>query len=199
MLAIIVLLLLFSFSPAPAGQVAEHGVAYKAAFGLFLHDRGPFSDRHESGIDPNWEIQLKPPSWRAWRWIGAPYPTLGLTPNFNGDTSAFYGGVTYELGLSNRWTDALTGNLTKNMFVAGSLSVALHNGPLHKDKTGCKEDSDCGFGYRALPRLGFEIGSYFKERHGLSLFYDHMSHKGVLPGENEGIDHIGIRYHFLFR
>jgi hypothetical protein len=32
----------------------------------------------------------------------------------------------------------------------------------------------------------------------MSLFYDHMSHRGVLPGEIEGIDHIGIRYHFAF-
>lgn len=82
--------------------------------------------------------------------------------------------------------------------MAGGVSVALHDGPLHKDKVGCKEASDCGFGYRALPRLAVELGTNFAERHGASLFYDHMSHKGILPGENEGIDHIGIRYHYRF-
>jgi len=169
----------------------------KTIFGLFLHDRGPSSDRHESGIDPNWEIQFNPPAWKFWRWIGSPYLTAGLTPNFNGDTSVFYGGITYEIGLSNPLTDELTYNLSKNLFVAGGLSAALHTGPLHKDPLGCRERSDCGFGYRMLPRLNVEIGSYFRKNHGLSFFYDHMSHKGVLPGENEGIDHIGFRYHYI--
>ncbi len=170
----------------------------KTIFGLLLHDRGLFSDRHESGVDPNWEVQFNPPKWPAWRWIGAPEPMLGMTPNFNGDTSAFYGGLNYELSLTNRWTDELSGNLTKNIFIAASLSVALHNGPLHKDKVGCDRRSDCGFGYRALPRIGCEVGTYFAAKQGVSIFYDHMSHKGILGGENEGIDHIGIRYHLLF-
>jgi len=47
-------------------------------------------------------------------------------------------------------------------------------------------------------RLDIELGKYFGKNQGLSLFYDHMSHKGILPGENEGIDHIGIRYHYTF-
>lgn len=169
----------------------------KTVFGLFAHDRGPGADRHESGVDPNWELQFNPPEWRAWRWIGSPYTMVGLTPNFNGDTSAFYAGLNYEFDLSNRLTDALTFNLTKNLFVGGSLSLALHNGPLHKDKAGCEQKSDCGFGYRALPRLAVELGSYLGEKHAVSLFYDHMSHKGFLPGENEGIDHIGVRFHYF--
>jgi len=171
---------------------------HKLVFGLFLHDRGPASDRHENGVDPNWEIQLKPPEWKYWNWIGAPAPMAGMTPNFNGHTSAFYAGLNYEFSLSNRIVDRLTQNLTRNLFLSGGISAALHNGPLHKDKIGCREDSDCGFGYRVLPRLNIELGTYFRGNQGLSLFYDHMSHKGVLPGENEGIDHIGIRYHVKF-
>jgi len=170
----------------------------KTIFGLALHDRGPLSDRHENGVDPNLELQFNAPEWRLWRWIGAPNPTFGFTPNFNGGTSVVYGGVNYELSLSNRWTDDLTGRLTKNLFVGASLSAALHNGPLHKNPIGCEERSDCGFGYRVLPRFGLEMGGYWGDKHGISLFFDHMSHKGVLPGENEGIDHIGIRYHLLF-
>lgn len=171
---------------------------YKSVFGLMLHDRGPASDRHENGVDPNWELQFNPPGWKFWRRIGAPYPTVGMTPNFNGHTSAFYAGITYELGLSNSFTDPLTYDLTKRLFVAAGLSAALHNGPLHKNPLGCEERSDCGFGYRVLPRLNIELGVKFRQLHGISLFYDHMSHKGVLPGENEGIDHIGIRYHYSF-
>jgi hypothetical protein len=156
-------------------------LVHKTIFGLLLHDRGPFSDRHESGVDPNWEVQFNPPKWPAWRWIGAPEPMLGVTPSFNGDTSSFYGGLSYEWSLSNRWTDELSGNLTKQLFIGASLSVALHNGPLHKDKIGCDERSDCGFGYRALPRLGFEVGGYFADKLGVSVFYDHMSPRAAKP------------------
>src|SRR3954464_12272505 len=96
---------LLSFLLTPRSAVAENGseqpLVYKTAFGLFLHDRGPTSDRQESGIDPNWELQLNPPDWKAWGWIGSPYPTLGVTPNFNGDTSVFYGSLTYELRLAH--------------------------------------------------------------------------------------------------
>jgi hypothetical protein len=183
---------------APATNEPHKPLFHKIVFGIVLHDRGPTSDRHESGVDPNLEIQFKPPAWRYWRWIGAPAPMVGMTPNFNGDTSVWYGGLTYEFSLSNKLTDDLTGGLTRNLFLSGGISAAIHNGPLHKDKQGCNAKSDCGFGYRVLPRLNIELGTYSSGKHGLSLFYDHMSHKHVLPGENEGIDHIGIRYHFRF-
>jgi hypothetical protein len=197
-LPILLLLTSLPVSRVSAGDSETDQLIHKTVFGIFLHDRGPASDRHESGIDPNWELQLNPPKWRPWRWIGSPYPMIGLTPNFKGDTSVFYSGLTYEFSLSNKLTNELTYNLTKNLFVAGSVSAALHTGPLHKDTLGCRETSDCGFGYRVLPRLAFELGTYFLGNHGLSLFYDHMSHKGILPGENEGVDHTGIRYHFRF-
>ncbi len=176
----------------------KYPLVYKTVFGLFLHDRGFASDKHEGGVDPNWEIQFNPPTWRAWRWIGSPQFMAGLTPNFNGGTSVFYGGLMYELSLSTNLTDRLTYNLTKHLFMAGSVSAALHDGPLHKRKDKCENHDDCGFGYRVLPRLAGELGVNFGKNHAVSLFYDHMSHKGVLPGENEGIEHIGIRYHFYF-
>jgi len=198
---LIYLILFASLFPSSHHVLAAEGqdtrLLYKSVFGLFLHDRGPTSDRHESGIDPNWELQFDPPEWRLWRWIGSPLTMIGATPNFKGDTSVFYAGLTYELGLSNKLPDELTFSLTRDLFLAGGLSAAIHNGPLHKNKIGCEERSDCGFGYRVLPRLHVELGRKFWGKHGVSLFYDHMSHKGVLPGENEGIDHLGIRYHLI--
>jgi hypothetical protein len=200
--AAILSLFLFSLNIRPDATVAasdpDHPLLQKVIFGIFLHDRGPTSDRHESGVDPNLEIQLNPPAWKYWRWIGSPAPMAGLTPNFNGDTSVFYAGLNYEFSLSNHLTDELTFNLTKNLFVAGGLSAALHTGPLHKNDVLCDKKSDCGFGYRVLPRLNVELGTRLWGNHGLALFYDHMSHKGVLPGENEGLDHVGIRFHYRF-
>jgi hypothetical protein len=188
--------LCFASASAASGNGAP--LLRKTSFGLLLHDRGPASDRNESGLDLNWELQFRRPEWEIWRWLGSPFTMIGATPNFNGGTSVLYGGISYELILSDRLTEALSYDFTKELFLSGGLSAALHNGPLHKNKVGCRENSDCGFGYRVLPRLSLELGAYFWSKHGVSLFYDHMSHKGVLPGENEGIDHIGIRYHFVF-
>jgi len=176
----------------------QHPLLYKTVFGIVAHDRGFAADKHEGGVDPNWEIQFNPPTWKYWRWIGSPQFMAGLTPNFNGDTSVFYGGLMYEFGLSTELTDKLTFDLTKHLFVAGSLSAAIHTGPLHKNQQNCEEHSDCGFGYRVLPRVAGEIGVKFWKNQGVSFFWDHMSHKGFLSGENEGIDHIGMRYHYYF-
>ena len=104
----------------------------KTVFGILVHDRGPASDRHETGVDPNWELQFNPPEWKPWRWIASPFPTVGATPNFTGDTSVLYGGLTYEMSLSNQYADDLTYDITKHLFVGAGISAALHNGPLHK-------------------------------------------------------------------
>ena len=186
-------------APVLASELKDNPLVYKTIFGLFLHDRGPTSDRQETGaVDPNWELQFHAPDWKLWHWIGSPSPMLGAIPNFKGDTSVFYAGLSYEISLSNKLTDELTYNVTKNLFVAGGVSAALHNGELHKDPVACEQRSDCGFGYRVLPRLNIELGLKFLEHQALSIYYGHMSHKGVLPGENEGIDHVGLRYHYTF-
>lgn len=74
------------------------------------------------------------------------------------------------------------------------LGVALHDGPLHKDPVRCQLYSDCGYGIRVLPRFGLELGYRVNSAASVSLFYDHMSHKWIVAGENEGLDHIGLRY-----
>lgn len=192
-------LLIFSGSvKVLAADGDKQPLLYKTVFGILAHDRGFLTDYHEGGVDPNWEIQFNPPTWKYWRWIGSPQFMAGLTPNFNGGTSAFYGGLMYEFGLSTELTDKLTYNLTKYLFVAGSLSAAIHTGPLHRNKENCENHSDCGFGYRVLPRIAGEIGVKFWKNQAVSLFWDHMSHKGLGHAQNEGVDHVGMRYHYYF-
>lgn len=147
------------------------------ALGIMAHDQGPFSDHHEHGIDLNLEVLFTPLNL-----FGSPRPHLGATLNFNGDTSMAYAGLTFPFHESRRW------------FMQGFIGGAVHNGPLHKDPTGCQLYSDCGFGVRLLPRFGLEWGYYLNNSHALSLFFDHQSHKWVVEGENEGIDHLGLRY-----
>jgi hypothetical protein len=173
----------------------------RVSFGMLLHDIGFISDQNEHGLDPNWEVQFNRPEWRWWRWLGSPYPIVGVTPTFNGGTSEFYFGIfNYEFSLSNRFLDGLTNGLSKDLWISGGLNTAIHTGPLHKNDKKCREDSDCGFGSRVLPRISLEIGYNFWKNHGISLFFDHFSHGSVGCAciQNEGIDHTGIRYHFTF-
>ena len=147
------------------------------AIGVLAHDYGPASDHNENGMDLNLEAQFAPLDF-----FGSPRPHLGITANFNGDTSAVYAGLGFRFRETSQW------------FVDGLLGAAVHNGPLHKDPVRCTLYSDCGFGVRVLPRFGLEAGYRISPVASVSLFYDHMSHKWIVEGENEGLDHIGLRY-----
>ena len=47
--------------------------------------------------------------------------------------------------------------------------------------------------------LQIEIGATFWKNHALSLYGDHMSGGAVFgAAQNEGLDHVGLRYHFIF-
>ena len=45
-----------------------------------------------------------------------------------------------------------------------------------------------------MPRFGLETGYRISAARSVSLFVDHMSHKWIIGGENEGLDHVGVRY-----
>lgn len=147
------------------------------AIGVIAHDRGFASDHHEDGIDLNLEVQFAP-----LHRFGSPRPHLGATLNFGGDTSMAYAGLGFRV------------RETRQGFADLLLSVAAHDGPLHKDPVGCRLDSDCGYGIRVMPRFGLEIAYRVSPATSVSLLYDHMSHKWIIGGENEGLDHIGVRY-----
>jgi len=207
---ILALFLVFELSGAVFGaenaatNAGNHEVkpwVRRVSFGIVAHDIGFISDNRENGVDPNWEVQFNRPDWTWWRWLGSPYPSIGVTPNFNGETTAFYFGIfTYEFSLSNKFLDGLTNDFTKNLWISGGLTTAIHTGPLHKNEAKCIAKSVCGFVARVLPQFSLEIGYTFWKSHALSIFFDHMSHQGVGCSciQNEGIDHTGIRYHFTF-
>ena len=171
-------LALIGLASAPVQAVEPFASTSRVlALGILAHDQGPASDHHEHGIDLNLEMQFA-----ALNFFGSPRPHLGATLNFNGATSAVYAGLTFPFYTSPHW------------FLDGAIGAAVHNGPLHKDSSNCLLNSDCGFGSRILPHLGLDIGYRLDTKAKVSLFYDHMSHKGIIGGENEGIDHIGLRY-----
>lgn len=47
-----------SVGVARAGDAPAEPLVCKTIFGVLLHDRGPFSDRHENGVDPNLNCSL---------------------------------------------------------------------------------------------------------------------------------------------
>ena len=166
---------LASASPPATAAVPEDAPVF--AVGVLGHDQGPASDHHEHGINLNLEMQFPPLEF-----FGSPRPHFGVTPNFNGDTSMAYAGLTFPMHQRAPW------------FLDGFVSAALHDGPLHKDPDGCARNSNCGYGVRMMPRFGLELGYRLSGRSALTLFSDHMSHKWVIPGENEGLEHTGLRY-----
>lgn len=162
--------------PHPAHAAAREASPLVIA-GIIAHDQGPASDHHEHGIDLNLEVQFRPLNIP-----GSPRPGVGTTLNFSGDTSIAYAGLNYPLYETRRW------------FGSGFIGAALHNGPLHKEPVRCKEKSDCGFGVRVLPRLSVEWGYYVSTTRAISLYWAHFSHRRLLASENEGVDHLGLRY-----
>jgi len=177
----LVLSLAFGLAWSPLALAAAREASSLWIVGIEGHDQGPASDHHEHGVDLNMEVMFTPLNM-----VGSPRPHLGTTLNFAGDTSVLYAGLTFSLYDSRRW------------FGNGFVGAVVHNGPLHKDPVGCEEESDCGFGVRVMPRFGLEWGYYVSPEAAVSLHYDHMSHKGIISGENEGIDHLGIRYRHPF-
>ncbi|MFN3545701.1 MAG: acyloxyacyl hydrolase [Thiobacillus sp.] len=162
----------------PAGAAPPERDGHRTlAIGIIAHDRGPWGDTHESGVDLNLELLFAPIDLS-----GTLRPHLGATLNFTGDTSMAYAGFSIRAYDRRPW------------FADLLLSLALHDGPLHKEPVRCQEASDCGFGVRLMPRFGLEVGYRLNPTDAVTLFIDHMSHKWVVGGENEGLDHVGVRF-----
>jgi hypothetical protein len=175
---------------AASGAQAEEATAPAAgirqlACGALLHDQSPFTDGHEEGLDLNVEVLFRLPGWKPWRWLLSPSPHLGSSVNLGGETSYAYGGLTW------------TAEPAKRLVAAAAVGPAVHDGPLHKPEDS-RRHGDKGFGSRALFRLAGEIGVRVGTRTTIALVVDHLSQGGLLAGENEGIDNIGLRWHYAF-
>ena len=142
--------------------------------GILAHDRGPFNSNEEDGIDINFEILFHSPG--LLNAIGSPRPHLGLSINTNGDTDQFYAGLTWE------W------EFLRRLFAGFSLGGAIHDGETETNRTDMKE-----LGCRLLFRGSFELGYRINQRHGISVFLDHISNANICEND-EGLGTIGFRY-----
>ena len=147
--------------------------------GLLYHDLGLWGGSSlEHGIDFNGELIFSPSVEILG---GLLRPNLGFSLNDQGDTSKIYAGGIWEYSPAGTW------------FVDLGLGFAVHNGVTDD---GDAEQSN-QLGSRLLFRSAIEAGFTIKDRHRLSLMFDHVSN-AYLADPNEGLDTLGIRYGWRF-
>ncbi len=166
-------------SQAMDGATASFLTAVRG--GVFAHDVGLFSSSEEHGADLNVEFLFASPAWLEQLW--APHPHLGVYLHTDNDTNQVYGGLTWEKVFIHR------------IFLDFALGLTLHDGDLHCSHHYCHDDKDLGSA--VLFREALELGCRITSHHSLSLIISHMSNAG-LSNDNDGMDHIGIRYGYSF-
>lgn len=142
--------------------------------GILAHDAIPGRTHKELGADINLELLFHSPDFLGFLW--SPRPHVGFAVNTSGDTSQLYAGLTWE------W------DFWRNLFASLALGGAIHDGDLDVRSNDQKE-----LGCRVLFRQAFELGYRFRQRHGISLYIDHISNAGICD-QNEGLELMGIRY-----
>ncbi len=155
-------------------------LAHDVVFPSFRHviAPNPFRRHFERGVNLNGEIAFVSPGFL--HAIGSPRPRLGGSLNTDGYTSNAY------VDLDWRYQFAA------GPFFEGFLGVAVHDGRLRDANPEFVE-----LGTRFLFHIGLEAGFRVYRRHGLSLFWEHMSN-GALASKNQGMDTTGIRYGYRF-
>ena len=159
---------------------------YELKQGLLAHDRGWFGTNREGfGPDYNFELMFNSPNFMNRFW--SPKPILGLTQTSSGGSSLYYGGLTWDFKISEKW------------FFSGTTGIAYTNG-LSKLNKGAVPTGDkkIQFGSKILHRGALEIGWNFYGKDTISLMFSHVSHASMLDEKNQGMDEFGIRYGYRF-
>ncbi len=165
------------------------GVISEVRVGVLSHDivfpnfrsptvPDPFRHHFERGVNLNAEVAFVSP--RFLRYILSPRPRVGGSVNTRGYTSNAYADLDWRLQLG------------AGPFFEGFLGGAVHDGKLRDANPQFAE-----LGTRLLFHIGLEAGVRVFGRHGLSLFWEHMSNS-ALAHKNQGMDSAGIRYGFRF-
>ena len=159
---------------------------YELKQGLLAHDRGWFGTNREGfGPDYNFELMFNSPNFMNRFW--SPKPILGLTQTSSGGSSLYYGGLTWDFKISEKW------------FFSGTTGTAYTNGLTKLNKGAVPTgDKKIQFGSKILHRGALEIGWNFYGKDTISLMFSHVSHASMLDEKNQGMDEFGIRYGYRF-
>ena len=159
---------------------------YEVKQGILAHDRGWFGTNREGfGPDYNFELMFNSPRFMNRFW--SPKPILGLTQTSTGGSSLYYGGLTWDFKISEKW------------FFSGTTGIAYTNGLTKLDKGAVPTgDKKIQFGSKILHRGALELGWNFYGKDTISLMFSHVSHGSMLDEKNQGMDEFGIRYGYRF-
>ena len=159
---------------------------YELKQGLLAHDRGWFGTNREGfGPDYNFELMFNSPRFMNRFW--SPKPILGLTQTSTGGSSLYYGGLTWDFKISEKW------------FFSGTTVIAYTNALTKLDKGAVPTgDKKIQFGSKILHRGALELGWNFYGKDTISLMFSHVSHGSMLDEKNQGMDEFGIRYGYRF-
>ena len=160
-------------------EPADFGYLYAIRGGILIHDVNILGHSEENGVDFNLEFLFNSPDLLECIW--APHPHIGIAVHSQGDTHQFYSGLTWEKLFTN------------NIFANLGLGLSLHSG-----NSKCSRDCDeKELGCALLFREALEAGYQIDRHHSLSIIFFHVSNAG-LCGENDGMNHLGIRYGYSF-
>lgn len=182
-------LLLAAAQTAPAQAKIEE--VRGAVVGNVRSDHGDIVEGKEGGA--NIEIEIVSSSPDFLNLIGSPRPSFMGSVNAGDGVS--FGGV----GVIWRWEFA------EGWAFEPGFGYIVHDGEIDNPfATGTPEavtfEADRQLlGSRDLFRASFALEREFGERHGLQLYWEHMSHGQVLDqGRNQGLDFVGLRYLYRF-
>lgn len=163
------IVLLFTFTPSFTDEI-YHSIK----IGALAHSKGIVSSGRESGIDIQAEALFNETLFTG-------HYTIGTEMNLNGDTSFYYGGLTWE----DKFFDFL--------HLGAFFGFSLHNGVLDGNV-----DDRRKLGSHVLFREALDIGFYLQENISVSLLYNHYSNLGLAGVRNQGNDNFGVRFGFYY-
>jgi hypothetical protein len=193
-------------TPRPVSRENTTGRSYisEIVLGGFVHDPGQDNNEANSA-DLNLEIIFRKVTLltfenRYLRFLFSPNPIVGGTINSDNETHTAYLAMNWQYRFESDW------------FVAGSFGFTYHTGNLDQAEENCPVGTTCSLpgnrrfvdtgdvtlGSRILFRESVELGYWVAERHGLSLYFAHMSNASIFDEDNDGMNFLGLRYRYAF-
>lgn len=190
--------------PAVSSTPSSRSFISEVVLGGFVHDPGQDNNEANSA-DLNLEIIFRKVTLlsfenRYLRFLFSPNPILGGTINSDNETHTAYIALNWQHRFESDW------------FAAGSFGFTYHTGNLEQAEEDCPAGTTCSLpgnrrfvdtgdvtlGSRILFRESLEVGYWVAERHGLSVYFAHMSNASIFDEDNDGMNFLGLRYRYAF-
>jgi len=193
-----------TFRRAAAPKSSSRSFISEVVLGGVIHDPG--QDNNEANTwDVNLEIIFRKVTLatfenRYLRFLFSPNPILGGSINNEDETHTAYIALNWQHQFENKF------------FLAGSFGFAVHTGNLDQAERQCAPAEGCilpgnrafvntgevTLGSRILFRESVELGYRVAQRHGISVYFAHVSNASLFDKDNDGMNFLGLRYRYSF-